>query len=37
MSRIITLLCVLCLLTRPACAQEAGGQADSIANLIDTY
>lgn len=37
MSRIITLLCVLCLLTRPACAQEAGGQADSIANLINTY
>ena len=37
MSRILTLLCVLCLLARPACAQEAGGQADSIAHLIDTY
>lgn len=37
MSRILTLLSVLCLLTCPAYAQEAGGQADSIARLIDTY
>lgn len=37
MSRILTLLCVLCLLARPACAQEAGAQADSIAHLINTY
>ena len=37
MLRILTLLFLLCLLARPACAQEAGGQADSIAHLIDTY
>lgn len=37
MSRILTLLSVLCLLARPACAQEAGAQADSIAHLINTY
>ena len=37
MLRILTLLFLLCLLARPACAQDAGAQADSLVCVVNSY
>ncbi len=36
MLRLLTVLCLLCLLARPACAQDAGAEADHAATVADS-